>query len=104
MSSKRLAVIGIVLCAVGAGGYLWLRPSHSHAAGVQPVARPAQLAVRTHKVEEQTLPELCEYHGHVRSRRQVDVVPQVPGRIKAVHVKAGQQVKAGDLLLELDPA
>lgn len=103
MSLKRLAIIGIVLCAVGAGGYLWFRPSHPHSTGEQPKARPAALAVRTLKVEEQTLPEWCEYHGHVRSRRQVDVAPQVVGRVKTVHVKAGQQVQAGDLLVELDP-
>lgn len=32
------------------------------------------------------------------------MVPQVVGRVQKVHVKAGQKVKAGDLLLELDQA
>jgi RND family efflux transporter MFP subunit len=104
MSLKRLAVIGIVLCAAGVGGYFWLRPKPAHSHGDSPVAKPAAISVRTNVIEERTLPDLCEYHGYVRSRHQVDVIPQVMGRIRAVHVKAGQVVKAGDVLLELDPA
>ncbi|MEO5325230.1 HlyD family type I secretion periplasmic adaptor subunit [Mesorhizobium sp. CC13] len=32
------------------------------------------------------------------------VEPLITGRVKAIHVKAGDQVDAGDLLVELDPA
>ena len=32
------------------------------------------------------------------------IEPLEPGKVAAIHVQAGQSVKAGDLLLELDPA
>ena len=32
------------------------------------------------------------------------IEPLDPGKVAAIHVEAGQSVKAGDLLLELDPA
>ena len=33
----------------------------------------------------------------------ISVAPKVPGQVKKVHVKGNQAVKAGDLLLEIDP-
>ena len=33
----------------------------------------------------------------------VSIAPKVPGRVKQVHVKDNQAVKAGDLLVEIDP-
>jgi membrane fusion protein (multidrug efflux system) len=33
----------------------------------------------------------------------ISVAPKVPGQVKKVHVKGNQAVKAGDLLLEVDP-
>lgn len=42
--------------------------------------------------------------GYVVPQRVSEVAPKVPGRVASVHVIQGQQVKAGDLLFELDPA
>jgi hemolysin D len=43
--------------------------------------------------------------GKVESAGYSKVVePLEPGKIAAIHVEAGQSVRAGDLLLELDPA
>src|ERR1035438_9226646 len=33
----------------------------------------------------------------------VSIAPKVPGQVKKVHAKSNQAVKAGDLLLEIDP-
>jgi RND family efflux transporter MFP subunit len=38
----------------------------------------------------------------VGSRNAVDVLPLVSGRVKAVHVRAGQRITRGDVLLELE--
>ncbi|MFO1461049.1 MAG: efflux RND transporter periplasmic adaptor subunit [Verrucomicrobiota bacterium] len=66
-------------------------------------AAPAKPVTVTSVVtEDRRQPEWGEFHGFVRSRNKVDVIAQVMGRVKAVHVQAGQKVAAGDLLVELD--
>lgn len=40
--------------------------------------------------------------GDIQPATQFDVKPEVGGRIKKVHVRPGDQVKAGDLLVEID--
>lgn len=65
-------------------------------------AQPA--AVRTITLQEETVPELIECTATVRARTAVEVIPLVAARVKAVHVKAGQKVSRGDLLVELEDA
>lgn len=55
-----------------------------------------------HIVTAESTPEWAEYYGVVDSRTRVDVIARVAGRVKAIHVKAGSQVRKGDLLLELE--
>ena len=40
--------------------------------------------------------------GDIQPAAQYDVKPEVDGRIKKLHVRAGDTVKAGDLLIEID--
>ncbi len=42
--------------------------------------------------------------GYVQAERSSNIAPKVPGRVAVVHVKQGQVVKAGEPLIELDPA
>jgi RND family efflux transporter MFP subunit len=42
--------------------------------------------------------------GYVDADRSSNIAPKVPGRVAAVYVRQGQTVKAGDVLVELDPA
>ena len=46
-----------------------------------------------------TAPGKIEAAGHAKVIEPLD-----PGKIAAIHIETGQSVKAGDLLLELDPA
>jgi RND family efflux transporter MFP subunit len=77
-----------------------------HCLAALPQDQPAGKAtpVRTLPLQEQTTLEWSEYHGIVRSRNSVELIALVAGRVKAVHVKAGQTVHEKDLLLELDNA
>ena len=80
---------------------LWLHPL-----AAVPQGQPAGKAkpVRTLPLQEQTTLEWSEYHGIVRSRNSIELIALVAGRVKAVHVKAGQAVRERDLLVELDSA
>ena len=42
--------------------------------------------------------------GTLQPRRYVDVGAQASGQIRKIHVEAGDQVKEGELLVEIDPA
>lgn len=42
--------------------------------------------------------------GYVQADVASRIAPKVPGRVLAVHVKQGQKVELGQLLIELDPA
>lgn len=50
------------------------------------------------------MPILLEVVGTVNADETVSIIAQVSGILKAVHIEEGQEVKAGDLLFELDPA
>ncbi len=53
-------------------------------------------------VDKKIVPEWSEYHGVVDASNVVELIALVSGRIKTVSVKAGQQVHAGDVLIELE--
>ncbi len=58
--------------------------------------------VRTAPVIKRELTSKVMAQGRVRAREQVEVASEIGGRIKAVLVKAGDVVKAGDTLFTLD--
>jgi len=60
-------------------------------------------AVRAVRVEERDVPMEVRGVGRVVSSQSVVIKPEVSGRIVVVHFAEGQDVKAGDLLLEIDP-
>jgi multidrug efflux system membrane fusion protein len=54
-------------------------------------------------VKTQDVPVYISTIGNVNSQATVEVRPQVTGKLIAVHVKQGQNVKKGDLLYSIDP-
>lgn len=61
-------------------------------------------AVRIATVEEATLRERGEYLATLRSRKQVQVQPQIDGQVTQIFVAAGARVSPGEPLLQIDPA
>lgn len=62
----------------------------------------ATAASATITATERASQEWSEYHGAVASRNSVHLIGLVPGRIKAVHAGAGQKVRKGQMLVELE--
>lgn len=60
-------------------------------------------AVRAVRVAERDVPVEIRAVGRIVSSQSVVIRAEVSGRIVAVHFTEGQNVKAGDLLLEIDP-
>ena len=63
---------------------------------------PVEVGVVT--LHPQSVPVTVDLPGRVSASQVADVRPQVGGIIKAIDFKAGTEVKAGDVLFELDDA
>jgi len=55
-------------------------------------------------VEERVITPTILASGNLTYQTEIRMVSEVMGRVKALHVKEGDSVKRGDLLLQLDPA
>ncbi|NMG32275.1 efflux RND transporter periplasmic adaptor subunit [Aromatoleum evansii] len=92
----RRAVIALVALGVlGAGGWFaWTR----YFAPPDELARYQFATVTRGDVED-----VVTATGTLQPRDYVDVGAQVSGQLKKIHVEVGSEVKAGDLLAEIDP-
>jgi HlyD family secretion protein len=91
MTSKlRAIVIGILVLAAVAGGYGWYRVG---------VTRRVSSTIL---VRRGTITATVETTGKVSSARQVELSLPFGGRVKRVTVSVGDEVEAGQLLLELE--
>lgn len=88
-SWRRWLAMVMVLLLLAAGGWWWWRPP--------PVTPP------TARVTRADIQLLITATGTVEPRRYVDVGAQVSGQVKRIHVQVGDDVKRGQLLLEIDP-
>lgn len=94
---KKL-IIAIVLLAAIAGGGWWLVKTGKLGGPAHEEIPPRLLT----KAEKRDIDFSVEVAGDVAPSFQLDVKSEVSGKIKAVHVEAGDTVKSGDLLAEID--
>lgn len=95
---RRWLRSAVVLCAVallGGGGYLvWSKY----------FAKPDELSrYQFTNVTRGDLEDVVTATGTLQPRDYVDVGAQVSGQLKKIHVEVGSEVKAGELLAEIDP-
>ena len=60
------------------------------------------LPVQTITVTMAPVPQSSEYVATIKSRRSTTLLPQVSGQLTEILVRSGDQVKAGQLLMEID--
>ncbi|MDD4995525.1 MAG: HlyD family efflux transporter periplasmic adaptor subunit [Patescibacteria group bacterium] len=92
----RHKIFCIIITAGLVGGVYYYFSSQDAGAGLTNYALAA--------VEKSSVISIVSGSGQVYSVSQVDVLPKASAVITALNVKAGQAVKAGDILAELDPA
>ncbi|MGE6108316.1 efflux RND transporter periplasmic adaptor subunit [Aeromonas sobria] len=68
----------------------------------RPLAQAPANDFITATAETRDLEQLVLADGTLKARKQVSVGAQVSGQIKRLHVALGQEVKQGDLLVEID--
>lgn len=96
------AVAALFAAAAITAGVLALRTSSAAAPAQaqQPPAVPVMVAA----VVESPVTAWEEFSGRLEAVERVDVRPRVAGAVQSVHFREGALVKAGDLLVTLDPA
>src|SRR5262245_58972838 len=88
----RLRAAGIVALVAAAG-------CRKEAGGAgQPPPRPIEVLT----MAPSELREAGQYLGSLLSRGSVPVRPQVAGYVRKIEIRPGQQVSAGDVLVEID--
>ena len=90
-----------VLCGAAAG-LLVLAVAGCQKAAPPPPA-PQAMPVQVQPVSLNNVPQGDTYVATIKSRRTTTLQPQVDGRITRILVQSGQNVKAGQLLLQIDP-
>jgi RND family efflux transporter MFP subunit len=92
---KKFTLI-LTLALAGGGG--WYAYTHRASAQVKTVA-PDRLVARA---EKRDIDSSIEVSGDVTPAFQLEVKPEVGGKLKALHVEPGDIVKEGTVLVEID--
>ena len=66
-------------------------------------AREGGIEVRTEVIERRDLEEIVTASGNIRARRTVDMSSDVSARVRELLVEEGDDVRAGQVLLRLEP-
>ncbi len=107
---KKLVAVALLGSMVGVVAYAMVKPETAPETRDRPGrgagggGAQAMVPVLATRAERQDVPVLLEAVGTVRPLNTVTVKPQVDGRLLKVAFQEGQDVKAGDLLAEIDPA
>jgi HlyD family secretion protein len=88
----RLILIGLVAISVAAGAYLYFRPTQVDAA----------TTTNTATVTRKSLTASVSAAGNIQSHQTADLTFGQSGAVKVINVSVGDQVKAGDVMAELD--
>ena len=92
----------VLLVAAGAGRAFYSRVVEKRASA-QTTAAPPPVPVTAGKVEARDMPVYVRGLGSVQAFNNVIIRSRVDGQIVKVAFTEGQEVKAGDLLFEIDP-
>jgi membrane fusion protein (multidrug efflux system) len=103
VNRQTLTVAAIVLAALAGAAWWLLGGSKSGAGAGGPQAARTVAVVTTSPVKKEFAHEV-EALGTVRANESVDVTAKVADRVAAIHFTEGQQVRKGQVLVELDSA
>jgi multidrug efflux system membrane fusion protein len=99
---RRVAIAVATVFATGVlvAGAIALTPSSAASTQAAPQAIPVMVA----RVLQSEVATWDEFSGRLEAVERVDVRSRVAGAVQSVHFREGALVKAGELLLTIDPA
>ena len=107
---RRVVIAGVLVAAVGAGAWFWVKPAGSAAPGAGAPGgggrgggafRPT-MTVDVATVGRAPVAERITVVGNLIGAATVDVVPKVGGRLESVAVRLGDPVAKGQLLAQVE--
>ena len=102
-TQRRLWMAGTTLTAVAATlATVFVLQSNPAKATPAPAAQATPVSVAT--VVQSEVATWNEFSGRLEAVERVDIRSRVAGTVEAVHFREGALVKAGDLLITIDPA
>lgn len=105
MSRGKILLIAIAILVVAMVGYRLIRgggtPHGPGMMGGDADNRPVPVTVV--QVTEESVPMYLVAQGTVQARNTVSVRPQVSGLLQKLDFNEGQEVRAGDVIAEIDP-
>lgn len=105
MTRHGYAIAATLAAALIAGAWYFLadsNPSSNEAAASSNTPNARAVAVIATQPVKKAFAHEVEALGTVRANESVDITAKVADRVAAIHFKEGQQVRKGDLLIELD--
>ncbi|WP_343579883.1 efflux RND transporter periplasmic adaptor subunit [Acinetobacter sp.] len=103
LSRKQLTLSAVIIAVFATSGSFILFQENADAKATSTANTPPAATVDVANVVSQTITDWQEYSGRLEAIDQVDVRPQVSGKLIAVHFKDGSLVNKGDLLFTIDP-
>lgn len=105
MQKKRLILAAMAaLVAIGAGGAWYQFGSNATGTAAPKPSGPGPVPVSLAKVNVGDVPLLLNVTGRTEANASVTLKARIDGQVQTVVYAEGQRVKAGDVLLRLDPA
>src|SRR5262245_60394446 len=101
--AARLA-LGTALMALIIGRAAFVALHAGTAAAAVPPPAPAAIPVSVASVVQAPVSTWDEFSGRLEAIDRVDIRPRVSGAVQSVHFREGALVRAGDLLMTIDPA
>src|SRR4051794_21892192 len=96
---KRTYLVSTIVTCLALAGCQKDQPKAPQGGGAGIQAMP----VKTVAVSLQPVAQSSEYMATVKSRRSATILPQVSGMLTSILVHSGEHVKAGQVLMTIDP-
>lgn len=97
---RHRVTLVLLLLAAAMAGLVALRRNEQQA---RAVGQPRELVVGVGKPERRDLEVTFQYTGDILASRQTPIFAKTSGYIRAIHAERGEYVKAGQLLVEIEP-
>jgi RND family efflux transporter MFP subunit len=95
--------LGVLLVLIGGGFGLRFVLSGRNGGGPPGMMQGQGMPVRVETVERSPVQESSEFVGNLESRNSVTLRPEISGRVIEIAIEPGQQVEAGQPLIQLSP-